>query len=203
MSQIGRILFNQHPLFKWLFCLTISLFTILIPITKLPFLAGITILYFLSYPALLRFWLNALLRLLPLFIAILIFSVLSKNDFYADLVLLARIAFLLLLSVFLIKTSTITELFSFIPARFGQINQFLTATLLFIPIFLESFSQAKQQSKKPAEIITLSLELTHNQMDKIRIQINSKNKCSTEYNWKADLTGTAILILAGYICFFL
>jgi hypothetical protein len=202
MSFAGRILFAQHPLFKWFFCLTISLFTLLAPVTRLPFLAGITVFYFLSFPIIFKHWLNALRRLLPLFIAILVFSVLSKNDFYADLILLARITFLLLLSIFLIKTSTITELFSFIPARFGPINQFLTATLLFIPIFMDSFAKAKQQTKKPAEIITLSLELTHNQIDKIRDQINNSHKnCSAEYNWKADLTGALILIIAGFICF--
>ncbi|MCF7910946.1 MAG: hypothetical protein K9M99_00335 [Candidatus Cloacimonetes bacterium] len=169
---------------------------------KLPFLTGITCLYFLSYPLLFKFWYNALLRLLPLFIAILIFSVLSRNNFYDQLLLIARIAFLLLLSVFLINTSTITELFTFLPARFAKINQFLTATLLFIPVFMESYAKARQLAKKPADIIALSLELTHEQIDNIRNQIDNPNQvCPNEYNWKADLIGIMILLINGFLCF--
>ncbi|MDP8219818.1 MAG: hypothetical protein P9X26_00605 [Candidatus Stygibacter frigidus] len=143
------------------------------------------------------------MRILPLIIAILIFSLLSRNDFYNDLLLIARIAFLLLISVFLIKTSSISELFAFLPEKMNAFKEFLTATLLFIPIFFESFTQAKKQSNNLSKIITICLELTHSQIENIRQQIeNPDDNIKMQYSWSADVMGTVLLIIIGYICFY-
>jgi len=197
------LLFKQHPLFKWFFCLTLSLFIVIADPIKLLLLFAVVMLYMMLYPQIYKFWLNALMRILPLIIAILIFSLLSKNDFYSDLLLIARIAFLLLISVFLIKTSFLTELFAFLPEKMKAFKEFLTATLLFIPIFFESFAQAKRQSNNLSKIITLCLELTHNHIESIRQQIeNPDDKIIMQYSWNADITGTVMLAITGFICFY-
>ncbi|MDP8210615.1 MAG: hypothetical protein P9M05_07365 [Candidatus Stygibacter australis] len=197
------ILFKQHPLFKWFFCLTLSLFIVIATSIKLLLLFAVVLLYLLLYPEIYKFWLNALMRILPLIIAILIFSLLSRNDFYNDLLLIARIAFLLLISVFLIKTSSLTELFAFLPEKMNPFKEFLTATLLFIPIFFESFAQAKKQSNNLSKIITICLEFTHNHIENIRQQIeNPDNHIKLQYSWAADITGTVMLMITGFICFY-
>jgi len=203
MSLAGCILFKQHPLFKWLFCLILSLFIVIVAPIKLSLLFAVVMLYMLLYPEIYKFWLNALMRILPLIIAILIFSLLSRNDFYNDLLLIARISFLLLISVFLIKTSSITELFAFLPPQMNAFKEFLTATLLFIPIFFESFSQAKKQSNNLSKIITICLELTHNHIESIRQQIeNQDDKVKMQYSWNADIAGAVMLMITGFICFY-
>lgn len=197
------LLFKQHPLFKWLFCLILSLFIVIAAPIKLPLLFAVILLYLLIYPEIYKYWFNALLRVLPLIIAILIFSLISSNDFYSDLLLIVRIAFLLLMSVFLIKTSSITELFSFLPDKMNSFKEFLTATLLFIPIFFESFAQAKKQSNNLSKIITLCLELTHSHIENIRQQIeDTDDKIKTKYSCNADIIGTVMLMITGFICFY-
>ncbi len=201
MSSARYILFSQHPLCKWAFCLILSFLILVISRAGLFMLFLVVALYFSLYPDIFIYWLNAILRLLPLFIAILIFSLLSGNNFYHDLILIARIIFLLLLSVFLIKTSSIPELFSFLPEKCSDIRQFLTATLLFIPIFITSFTQARKPGRKMTEIFNETLSVTHDQIDNIRSQINSRTGMTQiKYSWKADLTGFAVLVIAGFIC---
>ncbi len=201
MSSVRGIFTRQHPVFKWIFCFIISVFIIFFSPVKLVLLFLVVTLYFLFNPEIFIYWLNAILRLLPLFIAILIFSLLSRNSIYQDLILIARIISLLFISVYLIKTSSIPELFSFLPEKCSDIRQFLTATLLFIPLFISSFTQARKPGRTMTEIFNETLSVTHDQIDNIRSQINSRTDImQIKYSWKADLTGFAVLVIAGFIC---
>jgi hypothetical protein len=167
---------------------------------KLCLIIPVLALYFLYDKNILLNWFSAISKVLPLIIAILIFSLVSNSDFYSDLMLIARIITLLLLSVFLISTSSVTELFSFLPAKLSGVNQFLTATLLFIPVFMESFAQARKNNIRITNIFTEAIGLAHQEIDMIRQKIlTSADVPNISYCWKSDMAGIAIIFICAFI----
>ncbi|MCF7919191.1 MAG: hypothetical protein K9N06_04700 [Candidatus Cloacimonetes bacterium] len=193
---------TQHPLLKVIVTLALSIGIIIAQPLQLGGLFLLLLLYFALFPSLILHWLKLLLKLLPLFITICLFGIISGNDFYGVLMLSARLAILLLLSAYLFKTVEIEELAALLPRHKG-FQAYLAATLLFVPLFFAGFQEARRQTNNPATLINLSLELTHAHLEEIREQVyNSKNP-QTGYSYKADATGIGLLIISLTIFIFL
>ena len=193
---------RQHTLFKWIF----SLFCLVIIIISSPLeFAAISIVmtcYLLFSPQLLLHWMKSIMIIIPLIITMLIFAVFSENNFYYELLVIARIILMLQLSVILIKTSNPTDLFNFLPKSLNKLKIFFTATVLFIPIMVECHKKAANSSNKPLEIFKAALNFTSEKIDFVRKQIED-TRChpTIEYDWKADLSGFIVLVIISLIYF--
>jgi hypothetical protein len=117
--------------------------------------------------------------------------------------LLARICLLLLLSVYLVKTAPPYRLFSFIPLKHNQTRQFLTATFLFIPLFIDRFSQFKANKIWSEHLLDKAFLATRAEIANIRAAIDQMDESQTaNYSLMADLYGIIALLAVCAIILF-
>ena len=196
------LLQNQHPFTKLIISLLLIVFALIA--SPLPFccLFFLFLIYLLALPKIIIHWLQLLLRLLPLFITILIFGIIANDNFYDVLLLLARLVLMLMLSAYLFKSSDISQLATILPAH-KDLQTYLQATLLFVPLFFDNFDQARSQTGNLAEIVNLSLKNTHKHIDDIRLKVDNITQKETGFDLLADLYGVLLLILAVLIFLFI
>ncbi len=111
-----------------------------------------SLLYFLPFPKYLKFWLKSTLFLLPFFISYLILGMLFKIDFYEQIQFILKIIFLVLMSVYFIKSIDIDRILTDIKflLKFNPIKKimiFLIALLEITPLFYNSFQIKKKEAK--------------------------------------------------------
>jgi hypothetical protein len=117
---------------------------------------GITILYMMPGYRIFRVWLDVILRLLPFFISYFLFGLLVDLPFPIQLNFACRMLFLLLLSLYLLKTTTLNQFLADSgkwrqKAVFRPLFFYLVSTLQFLPVFgkenKEMICQVKQKGK--------------------------------------------------------
>lgn len=160
-------------------------------------LAGtISFFYLFISPKLFLHWIKALANLLPLFLAITIFALIGKDNFYTTLYLIGRLCLILLLSIYLIKSTPEHLVFDFLPEKWVNARQYLTATFLFIPIFINSINTQKGHTKDPWKILTNALQKVKIEISSVREQVISQKEIHLlKFSWKADLAALALLLI--------
>lgn len=144
-------LFNkQNSLLKFfltLICLTIST---IMNLQNLIILIFLTLLYLLISYDILILWLKTILMLTPFFTSIFLFGIIFGIPFMTQFVIFLRILYVILLSVYLVSTTTIKDFLidtNFLPRTllFYNIRYFFSATIHFIPIFFEQYKTITPQ----------------------------------------------------------
>ena len=188
---------RQNSLLKLLYVLITALTTAFIPINKFLILTIIQLLYFmLNYKIIFR-WLTIMLRLLPFFTSLLAISIIFATPFNLQLILAARISFILLLSVFLLISGNIDSFISDTStwSKYRLLNDlrlFLISTMYFIPIFVQLFNEKKRNSRINFTILP---EIIQDSFSKIR-EVEEKAVARLDNSKrKFDLTANLSLIL--------
>jgi hypothetical protein len=152
----------------------------------------ILIVIFLAFqPEIFIFWLKTISKLSFFFISYFIFSTIFKIDFFVQLKMFIKIVIMLLLSVYLVRTSSTKFLF------FGNLPPnslkydfvyFILATMNFINIFYNnylSFSSKKYPLKK---MISKTLKNSISEVENIKIKIekdlNTNNNRTTFFSFE-------------------
>ena len=155
------ILFEQNCILKFFAVICGTVVSLTIQSTILIIIFGTTLLYFLVYPRLYFIWLKTLLILVPFFISIVFLGILFKTPFPSQILLLVRISFILLLSVYLSHTSSLEEILS----QFSNLKRntfifsilhFFVSTFTFIPLILFEINFEAKNSKNIISIIVNS-----------------------------------------------
>lgn len=188
---------RQHPQIKWLFTVFFSLIIIIAKPIELLVIAGMLFFYLLVSPRLLGCWLQTLLKLLPLFITIIAFALLFAQDFYSQLYLIGRLALLILLSVYLVRSSEPSYLFAFLPASWVNTRRFLAATFLFIPVFLDKFSHLSGDMHQLQNNVHQAVEDTWLQLDNVRNQLDKADTADNfTFSWLSDIFALILIVIS-------
>jgi hypothetical protein len=126
-----------------------------------------------------KYWLSVLLKLLPFFSSILFLAILFKLDIIAQLKLIMKISALILLSVYLIKTSTTDDLISMVGKNknFETIVKYVILTINFIPFFYNNFVENYKIEKNIIETFSKSVHETYDKKDQVvELTVKSFNK---------------------------
>lgn len=148
---------------------------------------------------------KTLLKLLPFFISFFIFGIIFKISFDEHCIVAARIIYILLLSVYIVHTSSI-EVFladsSQLPKNtfIENIKFFIVATIQFIPVFVKQYKTASQRSRKIFNIINESVSLS---IDEIKsVEMETIKKISMVKERKDSLFANLYLIILLLIYLF-
>ena len=126
-----------------------------------------------------KYWLSVLLKLLPFFSSILFLAILFKLDIIAQLKLIMKISALILLSVYLIKTSTTDDLISMVRENknFETLVKYVILTINFIPFFYNNFVENYKIEKNIIETFSKSVHETYDKKDQVvELTVKSFNK---------------------------
>ncbi|MCF7792628.1 MAG: hypothetical protein K9N09_00855 [Candidatus Cloacimonetes bacterium] len=198
------ILFRQHALVKLLY---VIIQTLIISFSNINFFIILTVFnlffFLILQPLIIKNWIFTIIKLLPLYISILVFSLIFTTPFLQQLYLLGRLSLILLLSVFLVNTSTI---YSFVADtvflnrfRFtSDVRYFLVAVIFFIPEMVEQFKQAAGRKLSISGIIGI-FEKSLNSIQKVE---EKAEKSIDDEARKFDLISNLTLILMMFLIVF-
>ncbi|MFO7896818.1 MAG: hypothetical protein R6U84_07795 [Candidatus Cloacimonadales bacterium] len=161
------ILQQQNIVLKIVALVLALLITAFLELNNFYLLFGITLFYLCLDLRLYRDWLKLILKLLPFFSSLLFISILLPIDLPQQIILILKISYLLLLSVYITKTSELADLLLYRQKNQLAANfiDFLIITLNFIPIFYKKFSEIYQQRQNLAETFSLAVSQTYEQRD--------------------------------------
>lgn len=149
-----------------------------------------TLFYFLPFAKYLKFWLKSTLFLLPFFISYLILGMIFNTDFFEQLRFIIKIIFLVLMSVYFIKSLDVDRLLTDFKVllKFNFIKKimiFLIALIEITPFFYESFQSKKEKVKKTNLSIAFHIFIktfseVFSKLDEIEIIVVEKMENYTE-----------------------
>ena len=134
----------------------------------------VSICYFLLERYLFIAWFKLVLKLMPFFTSLLVLGIIFSLSIYDQIFLIIRISYILLLSIYLIKTSSLDQLIS-IQKKHNQtkdIVSYLVATLRFIPHFIANFKVMYRAEKNVVEVFTKEIGQTYELSDDIWRETN-------------------------------
>ncbi len=157
---------------------------------NMPLLFLGTLFYFLPFAKYLKFWLKSTLFLLPFFISYLILGMIFNTDFFEQLRFIIKIIFLVLMSVYFIKSLDVDRLLTDFKVllRFNFIKKimiFLIALIEITPFFYDSFQAKKEKVKKTNLSIAFHIFIktfseVFSKLDEIEIIVVEKMEDYTE-----------------------
>lgn len=196
------LFFKQHPLVKLLLSLVLANLLLMADLFEIAVLSALFILYLLIDAKLIKIWLKIAIKILPLIMVILLFGIISNDNFLNTLIVASRLLTLLLISVYIFKTSSLSQYRKLMPGN-KNFQTWLQATLLFIPLFFENYAIAQKQSGNIIEIIEKSLTETHKNIDEVSIQAAKLQKDDNVFSYKADLPAFACIIASIVLFYFM
>ncbi len=166
---------------------------------------GISLVYFIPQKQIYKYWFVVLLKLLPFFSSILFLAILFKLDFIAQIYLIVKISNLILLSVYLIRTSSIDDLI-FIAGKSNKaesLAKYVVLTINFIPFFYQNFVRIYKKEKNLIETFAKAVHETYIKKDQvIELTIQSfKNKKKMNSFWNFPNSLLEIYIMFQILLF--
>ncbi|MEA2097162.1 MAG: hypothetical protein U9P73_10785 [Candidatus Cloacimonadota bacterium] len=162
MIRKDNILSLQNPILKIFICLVLIIISSIISFDKFLIIFGYTLFYLIISPTIYIIWLKTLMKITPFFISLYIFGILFQISFVDQCFLSARIIHILLISVYLVETSSIDSFISWNKSNDSEFwfkfKFFLVATVHFIPILTIKFKKNRKSHKNIVDIIVLSME---------------------------------------------
>ena len=138
-----RIFERQNIVFKLFTILVAIFFATIVDANCFFAMFLVSILYFLLETKIFLHWFNLVLKLFPFFSSLIFLTIIFRIDFYQQMLLIMRIVYILLLSVYLVKSSSIEQFIainqSFKSKYCRNFISYVVATISFIPHFLENF----------------------------------------------------------------
>jgi len=138
-----------------------------------------TLLYVIISPHIYFRWLKTMLILLPFYISFFIFGIIFNIPFIQHSYVAVKITYILLLSVYLVSTTSI-EAFLTDSATLSKniyLNKFrffLVATICFIPILIEQFETVKKKHKNIFNLIHLAVSHSMNEIKRVEMEALKK-----------------------------
>ncbi len=200
--QINSFFSKQSTFLKLLFILFGITISFLINFQLFLIIFFLTLLYLIITPKIYLIWLKTLLKLVPFFISYFIFGIIFRIPFDLQSIVVMRIIFILLLSVYLVSTSSV-ETFLIDSTKLSRskflndLRFFLVATIYFIPVFIDQFKIASFKKTKIIYIISASLNQSIKEIKAIEIRTLEKIKNTEIKQHKFDIFPNLYLI---YIC---
>jgi energy-coupling factor transporter transmembrane protein EcfT len=190
--KFGTIFHQQNVYLKLLMLLMGVVLSAVVHFNYFLLIFGLTVLYMIPGYRIFAIWGKIILRLLPFLISYFLFALLVDLPFPVQINFACRIIYLLLLSLYLLKTTTLYKLVEdsgslkhshlLRPAFF-----YFVATMQFIPIFTKENTLIVQKFKSQGKItisksVDILLESFMSAWDKIPlIEEKTKHRLSLDY----------------------
>ncbi len=138
-----------------------------------------TFLYVIISPYIYFRWLKTILILLPFYISFFIFGIIFNIPFNQHSYVAIKITYILLLSVYLVSTTSIEAFLtdSAILSKNIYLNKFrffLVATIYFIPILIEQFETVKKKHKNIFNIINHTVSQSMYEIKRVEMEVLKK-----------------------------
>ncbi|HHE39054.1 MAG TPA: hypothetical protein ENL20_10855 [Candidatus Cloacimonetes bacterium] len=162
----------------------------------------LTLVYLIISPAVIFVWLKTILKLLPFLFSFFLLGIIFNIPFDEQILVVLRILFILLLSVFLASTNSIESILACFPMRKANSNFFffLVATISFVPIFIKYYQIEKKKDKNILRIIENAFFSSFRKINEV--EISSKERINTPIP-KQDFWNipnfSLLLLIAGYV----
>ena len=150
---------KQNSFLKLLLILFGLIISVLISFPRFLIMFGITFFYLIISPNIYLDWFKIFLKMIPFFVSYFIFGMIFNVSFITQSFISIRIMFLLLLSVYLISTTSMEGFLSNSTRIsknriFSNITFFIVATVYFIPILSDQYKIAAQKSRNVLQILS-------------------------------------------------
>ncbi len=209
MARKDNILSRQNPILKTIFCLLLILISSILSFDKFLIIFAFTFIYLILSPTIYLKWLKVIIKIIPFFISLFLFGVIFRISFIDQCILSLRIIYFLLISVYLVETSS-TD--SFILGNNKQNSNFwfkfefvITSTIHFIPILINKFNENRKLHSNIINIIVSSLEDSLKEIKQVEETVTSKvnkNCEKREVSLWADLY-LSLLVVIPFIFIFI
>ncbi|MCK5050717.1 MAG: hypothetical protein KAS53_03175 [Candidatus Cloacimonetes bacterium] len=178
MSRKDNILSLQNPILKIFVSLILIFISSIISFDKFLIVFTFTLLYMIISPIIYIIWLKTLVKITPFFISLYIFGILFQIPFLDQCFLSVRIIHLLLVSVYLVKTSSFDSFISGNKSKDSEFwfkfKFFLAATIHFIPILTNKFKDNRKSHKNIIDVIVFSMEDCFKEIHKVEETVINK-----------------------------
>ncbi len=208
MTRKDNILSRQNPILKVFISLFLVLVSSFISIDKFLIVFVFTFLYMIVSPNIYKNWLKTLVRIIPFFISLYILGIFLRISFPDQCYLSARIIHLLLISVYLIETTSVDSFVSGETCHnsksWFKFKFFLAATVHFIPILIVKFKDNRKTHKNIIDIIVLSMEDCLNEIHEVEETIINKveiNNTERERSLWSDIYLSLLVIIPSFVVF--
>jgi hypothetical protein len=190
--KYGTIFHQQNVYLKLLLLLMGVVISAVVHFGYFLLIFGITILYLIPAYRIFAIWGKIILRLLPFLISYFVFALLVDLPFPIQVNFACRIIYLLLLSLYLLKTTTLCKLVEdshllIHSPILRPVFFYFVATMQFIPIFTQEntliVQRFKSQGKKSiGKSVDILVESFISSWDKIPlIEEKTKHRLAMEY----------------------
>ncbi|NQV17302.1 MAG: hypothetical protein HQ534_01990 [Armatimonadetes bacterium] len=145
---------------------------------------GITFLYLIISPKIYLDWFKIFLKIIPFFVSYFIFGMIFNVSFITQSFVSIRIMFMLLLSVYLISTTSMEGFLSnstLISKNkiFSEIAFFIVATVYFIPILSKQYKISAQKSRNIFQILPDAFTMSFQKISHVEKTVSEKlEKCN-------------------------
>ncbi len=178
MTRKDNIFILQNPILKVFISLILVLISSIINLDKFLIVFAFTFLYMIVSPNIYIIWLRTLIKIVPFFISLFFFGIFFRIPFPDQCYLSTRIIHLLLISVYLIETTSIDSFISgkanFYSGFWLKFKFFLAATIHFIPILTTKFKDNRKTHKNIIDIIVLSMENCFMEIHKVEKSVTNE-----------------------------
>ena len=184
MIRRDNILSRQNSILKVVISLILVIISSIISFDKFLILFAFTFLYMIISPIIYINWLKTIVRIVPFFISLFVFGIFFRVQFPDQCYLSARIIYLLLISAYLIESTSID---SFVSVKTGhnskfwfKLKFFIAATVHFIPILIIKFKDNGKIYKNIIDIIILSMIDCLKEIHDVEIAVINKVEINNE-----------------------
>jgi len=192
---------KQNSFLKLILILSGLIISVLISFPGFLIMFGITFLYLIISPKIYLDWFKIFLKMIPFFVSYFIFGMIFNVSFITQSYVSIRIVFMLLLSVYLISTTSMEGFLSNSTRIsknkiFSEIVFFIVATVYFIPILSEQYKIAVQKSRNIFQILSDAFTLSFYKINHVEKTVSEKLR---EGNFKSRfhiLPNSYLLLLA-------
>lgn len=172
---------KQNSFLKLLLILFGLIISVSISFPGFLIMFGITFLYLIIYPNIYLDWFKIFLKIIPFFVSYFIFGMIFNVSFIFQSFVSIRIMFMLLLSVYLISTTSMEGFLSnstWISKNriFSEIAFFIVATVYFIPILSGQYKIAAQKSRNLFQIISDAFTMSFQKINQVEKTVSEKFK---------------------------
>ena len=208
MIRKDNILSRQNPILKVFISLFLVLISSYISFDKFLIVFAFTFLYMIVSPNIYKKWLNTSVRIIPFFISLYVFGIFFQIPFPDQCYLSVRIIHLILVSVYLVETTSVS---SFVSGKTDHNSEswfkfkfFLAATVHFIPILIVKFKDKRKTHKNIIDVIVSSMEDCLIEIHEVEETIINKVEISNEKKavslW-SDIYLFLLLIIPSFLLF--
>lgn len=208
MRRKDNILSQQDPILKVFISIILVIISSIISFDKFLMIFSFTFIYMIFSPIIYFTWLKTLVRIIPFFISLFIFGIIFRIPFPDQCFLSVRIIHLLLISVYLIETSSID---SFISEKANHNSgiwlkfKFLLAAIIhFIPMLTNKFKDNKKKYKNIIDITVISMEDCFKEIHEVEADVVDRirsNNISREVSFWADIYLFLLVIIPFLLIF--